>query len=1259
MFGKATQAQTRPTALGLMLQASTYGQTIPNIFGRTRSPLYIIWSGNLREQSSGKKGKKSGKKGAPPTYAENADFLIGSNPIIAALRLWANKTDKYPLNFIKKVIPYSGGFQKTFPIEISPGVPDPNFYAVVGVTVTVTYTVTFNDYGGQGSQTLTGSMERPLWNTCYNGPDPTDQRINKWLPWVYTWYPGDGPAIICEFAGIVGWWAPVTAINIYYAQITTIKGTVQSPIAAFNMEFESQLGSGSEYTPLPGQRITYPMYAGLGTSDLDLGIGAIPNIRVESIGSFAVYSTGDCDFADIIEFLFKSGESQAAFTADNSQSGVTYGVNASDYPGTIQKTWVTDFAPGQDSWFYDMPNKAGNALVAVLFNTSAGSSISDTGANAWTAAWNQPNFHVWYALPCNASAHRNIVSFSNIGFTTHVEIQLFEIAGLDTVDAVATFTGFTGDTVEGSITTTQDEGEPVYILAVVYDTMQVPPHVGGIVVPPQWKVVIPCGGGDDNQINNGTQYTATFSRVVRSPGTYDFKLKVNQANCDLVLIAFKNSQAVSFPKPFGNLLESSTLDICRMQARAGGLFGSLSMDNQQKAIDWIRQLYVAMNAAPVWSGFQLKSVPYSEVSAVGNGATYTAPTASGPIQDLSTELNDFICDPGAPPITVERIGPTEINNLLKYQHPDRSNDYNVVSTSQPDQGSIAMNGNRKGSPQNMPMIQDVAVARMLLGIAVRRQNYTRNTYKFKLQPKWKLLEAMDLISLTDPLLGLLKQPARLTSVKEAVDRTLDCEAEQFIYGLNAPVLVDVTLNQRNITDTNEAPGVVNAPIFFMATPAMLPLGLFSPPTLCICISGSVPATWGGAVIWVSTDGGTSYHMLTTQVGATAMGVLSANFGSTGDPDTTVDCDVDLTESAGQLNGFTVAEEDQFLSVCFVEGGPSCAPFELISYAVADLTGANQYAIRATGGNKIRRGILDTLISAHVTGQKFAFLGAQGTSSKGGVVGTGDYTQIQVQPSWIGKTLYFKFQGFNIFGAGFESLAACTAYPYTIPVPCPTGLLGSGAPVEVSFGPTTAGNFTLPHGLAARPGVALVRMESAGKVWFQSARYDATNLYLTADDNGLTGKIVCYPNPAGAEVAFSTTGSALLTVPHGLGTVPSMALAQMTSGGALWEQQPLFMDATNVYFVVSDPGSTITGYVEAWVQGPPGNPFDMAFKELPLAPGAAGNFTIPHALGHAPSEVFINMDVAADIWFQSPAWDATNIYLVASDPSATGFAEVLG
>jgi hypothetical protein len=55
-------------------------------------------------------------------------------------------------------------------------------------------------------------------------------------------------------------------------------------------------------------------------------------------------------------------------------------------------------------------------------------------------------------------------------------------------------------------------------------------------------------------------------------------------------------------------------------------------------------------------------------------------------------------------------------------------------------------------------------------------------------------------------------------------------------------------------------------------------------------------------------------------------------------------------------------------------------------------------------------------------------------------------------------------------------------------------------------------------------------------------------------------------------------------------------------------------------------------------------------QLVVAPGVAGNFTVPHLLGRTPAGALIQMTASGSIWFQPVVmYDNTNLYLVSSDP----------
>lgn len=60
-------------------------------------------------------------------------------------------------------------------------------------------------------------------------------------------------------------------------------------------------------------------------------------------------------------------------------------------------------------------------------------------------------------------------------------------------------------------------------------------------------------------------------------------------------------------------------------------------------------------------------------------------------------------------------------------------------------------------------------------------------------------------------------------------------------------------------------------------------------------------------------------------------------------------------------------------------------------------------------------------------------------------------------------------------------------------------------------------------------------------------------------------------------------------------------------------------------------------------------------QVALAPSEAGNFTVQHFLGRKPAGFVIQLTSNISIWMQSPAADATNLYLVAS---GSGTAQAL-
>src|SRR5215469_7375696 len=646
-------------------------------------------------------------------------------------------------------------------------VPDDNLYVVLAVTADIAMSGTFNDYGGPGSTPYSGTYELPLWNSWFNGPDLTSPSHVRIAPYSYFWDPsatvfytsGDdefisGDAGVIDVSQAMQGFSSAPIFNVYYAQLRNLG----VPLARLRLTWEDELGNGPEYSGFSSQQIIYPEYAGCGSPDIDMGSSAmVPNINPEIAGGYGINAPdGDADFADIIEDIFKSG-TLALLT----QLGtIQRGLNCCELPGMVQQNGIVVLEPSSPRLPFYRPNNANAVLLAIGLARQVGSgtpSIADGAGNTWTPITSGDQYAVWYCAAARA-ATGNVVTLSPSG-GNQFNASLF-IGEMDPdSDVVGTPAVATGTGTEASVAITVSG--PCWILGIA-----ITPAVFNLLTntPPlhwDWAFgnyggglsVFGGFGGADDRVRIAKRYVA-------AAGTYTFSLPVNaSAAWVAVALAISASQPVSYPKPLGKILDDTTMQLCRLQARANGLYGSLYMDSQKDASAWLKDLYQAMNAWPVWSGFRLKSIPMSEVSAVGSGVVYTAPTAAGPIADLNPGADgDFIGDGNNSVITVKRAAQVDTFNVLQMQFPDRDSFYAPVTISEPEPSGVSQYGPRKQSAQVLTCVPTATIARMLLGIAIRRKALIRNTYGFKLKAQWGLLEAGDLVTISEPRLNISKPP---------------------------------------------------------------------------------------------------------------------------------------------------------------------------------------------------------------------------------------------------------------------------------------------------------------------------------------------------------------------------------------------------------------------------------------------------------------------------------------------------------------------
>jgi Putative phage tail protein len=487
--------------------------------------------------------------------------------------------------------------------------------------------------------------------------------------------------------------------------------------------------------------------------------------------------------------------------------------------------------------------------------------------------------------------------------------------------------------------------------------------------------------------------------------------------------------------------DSSVESYCK----AMGLALSPALTNQENARDIMTRWLQLINCAGFWSEGLLKIKPYGDTPATGplwdtagyafytsNASQSTASqnpqTQTGtwsftpdvePIYSLDDD--DFIAaGTNNDPVTIERIDILSAYNVVYLEATPRANFYDATPIPAFDQNAIntvarmtGASGLRIAPTITAHEICDSSVAAVSAQLILQRGLYVRNKYTFKCSWELCLLEPMDLVTLTDALLGLDNTAVRIISIEENDDGTLTVTAEEFPPGIATAVEYPTQAKAGTGIGANADASPVNTPIIFEP-----PYGLAGGLAVYIAVSGQNGQNWGGCNVFASSDD-VSYQQIGFVEGAAVMGSLMRdlpNVASLFDfgqqtVDTKNTLAVDLSESNGVLNPASASDMLAGNSACFLAA--LTGPGEIVAYQDALLIGASQYAL-----NILQRGTFDSAISDHPAGSAFAKL-------------DGNIFKYEYQPDQIGQKVYLKFQSFNAFGAGLQNLADCAAYPYTI------------------------------------------------------------------------------------------------------------------------------------------------------------------------------------------------------------------------------------
>jgi len=365
------------------------------------------------------------------------------------------------------------------------------------------------------------------------------------------------------------------------------------------------------------------------------------------------------------------------------------------------------------------------------------------------------------------------------------------------------------------------------------------------------------------------------------------------------------------------------------------------------------------------------------------------------------------------PVQASRADPFSLPTVLRVECLSRDNQYGTTPVEARDQSQIELYGRRAAtSVQAHEICDELTVAPIVAQTILQRQLYVRTKFAFKLSWEYCLLDPMDIVTITDATLGLANYPVRLVSIEEDDKGILSVTAEELVVGVSTPGANPSNGAVSFQPNQGAAANSVNPPLIYEPPPALTN----NVAQVWVGASGGsggvVDPNWGGAFVWASVDNAT-YSQIGTITQPLRQGLLTAPLARASGWDTTDTLAVNLAESGGVLSGTSAASAQAGATLSLVDG-------ELLAYQSATLTGA--YAYNLTG---LQRALGGSAAAAHVGGAAFARL-------------DGAVVQYTLPASWVGVPLYFKFQSFNVFGAGVQDLSTCAVYAYT---PNGTGALG--------------------------------------------------------------------------------------------------------------------------------------------------------------------------------------------------------------------------
>ena len=541
-----------------------------------------------------------------------------------------------------------------------------------------------------------------------------------------------------------------------------------------------------------------------------------------------------------------------------------------------------------------------------------------------------------------------------------------------------------------------------------------------------------------------------------------------------------------------------------------GLIISPAVATQRAAHDWIADWLLVANAGAFWSEKTLKIVPYGSVAA--------------PVYDLGDD--DFIVKGSEDPVVVTRKRRADAYNDVSVEYLDRANEYTAAPARVTDQSAIETFGVRTKPTVTLHSICLPTVAQQVAQAILMRELYILNTFQFKLSPRYCLLEPMDVVTITDAMLGLDHTPVLITAIEEDASGLLTITAEEFNPAFYASLAYNAQAASGYIPNLGTTPARLSAATIFLAPPAATSSGN----EIWMAVTNLDPL-YAGSQIYRGYDD-VSYQPIGVLYGNSTCGVTTTPLGpapsaSPGVLDTGNTVSVDLSASRGTLVSVSQA-------TLLTYGTLSLVGNEFLAWRDATLTATSRYTL-----DTLLRGLYDSADQGAVAaGARFVLC---------------DETLFRYpyNPALNGKTIFFKFVAFNAGAVAVQDIAQVPAVAFSVGgqlsvPPAPSGLTvsQSGATVDFSWiGSGMAGaRYELryvPQGNAATWNDGVLIATGITQTSYTSSQIapGAWTFLLAAQDSGGN-----YSAPARVDFTVTDTLTVQATLdcgPHWPGTLTGM------------------------------------------------------------------------------------------------------------------------